>query len=317
MLGEQQLLQLAQHFNHDNGSSGRALVSSVTYRYLLVVTISAGQRVADFWDAHVKAWLGGDDHLSPRLSAWFDSYVGIGDGEVTRDGFPEPYLGDLLGVERTPRMVVLGLNPGEFRAQFQARGGTFASEIVKEYGSYSRWAATGPYLRPPWTLPEEMGTNRYHRARVRFARQWLSDPAVDHRDLLIFESYPWHSKAITAPLRPPPDIIDEFVWQPIAELPVPEVFAFGRPWNDLAQTLGLPLRATFGAGGSPYGSKVPGRAVRVYALPSGQRLVVVWQPGYAGPPNAKETGLLRIALGRVGEGFEEEVEAAGGGFAHP
>lgn len=281
------------------------LALPVAHHYLFLVTISARRRVADFWDTHVEAWLGGDDHLTPRLSTWFDSYQGVGAGGATRAGFPEPYFGDLVGVERTPRVVVLGLNPGGYCPRFQARDGIFAHEI-KQYGSYSRWAATGPYARSPWT--QEMGKNRYHRARVRFAQRWLDDPNADHRDVLIFECYPWHSESLTAPLMSPPDLIEEFVWQPIAELPVPEVFAFGRAWDDLAQTRGLPRAGSFGKGGLlSYDSKVADRAVRVYALPSGQRLVVVWQPGYAGPPDAAETASLRAALAGIADGREKSL----------
>ncbi|MDH6465056.1 hypothetical protein M2302_005257 [Micromonospora sp. A200] len=263
------------------------------------MTTSARHRVAAFWDAHIESWLKGEDPLPPPLPEWFGSLAGVGPGQVTRDGFPEPYHGDLLGLEQTPRMVVLGLNPGEYRQRFQSREGIFADEI-REAGSYSRWSTTCPYNRPPWTLPHQMGRNRYYQARLQFTRRWLQDPSADHPDLLIFECYPWHSKAITAPLRPPPEVIDEFIWQPIAELPVQDVFAFGRPWNDLAQALGLPQKGSLGSGGTDYGSAVPSRAVRAYSLPSGQRLVVEWHAGAAGPPSAKETALLREALTGVG-----------------
>ncbi|MET7749023.1 hypothetical protein [Micromonospora sp. NPDC005367] len=282
------------------------------------MTTSARKRVAAFWDAHVESWLRSEDQLPERLKAWFDSYVGVGPGEVTRDGFPEAYHGDLLGQEHTPRMVVLGLNPGEFRPRFQARDGIFAKEI-KEYGSYSRWATTCPYNRPPWTLPHEMGRNTYYQARLEFTRRWLQDPTADHRDLLIFECYPWHSKSINAPLRPPPEVIEQFVWQPIAELSVQDVFAFGRPWDGIAQALKLPLTGKLGSGGTCYGSNVSSRAVRTYALPSGQRLVVEWHAGAAGPPSAKETALLREALVGGGTGGDGSVPPppqprAGGGI---
>ncbi|MFC0505714.1 anti-phage DNA glycosylase Brig1 [Micromonospora costi] len=258
------------------------------------MTTSARERVAAFWDDHTARWLRGEDPMPTPLAAWFDSYQGVGSGTPTRDGFPEPYHGDLLGREHTPRMVVLGLNPGEYRPQFQSRDGIFAREIKEKYGSYSRWQTTYPYNRPPWT--DIIGRNRYYQARLTFTRNWLQDPEADHRDLLIFESYPWHSKLITGPLRPPAEIIDAFVWQPIAELPVGEVFAFGRPWDSLAQALRLPVVSMLGAGGRHYGSAVPSRAVRVYGLPSGQLLVVEWHAGSAGPPSAKETALLRSVL---------------------
>jgi hypothetical protein len=260
--------------------------------YLVVMT-SARARVAAFWDAHINVWLASGDPLPPSLKRWFDAYKGVGDGQPTLDGFPEPFHGDLLGLVREPRMVVLGLNPGEFRASFQALDGTFADEIRKA-GPYSRWATTCPYDRDPWIA--HRGINKYYRNRLQFTRNWLDDSAVDHRDLLIFEFYPWHSKKINGPMKPPPEVIDEFVWQPIAELPVQQVFAFGRPWNDLAQTLELPLIDKLGSGGRPYGSQKASRAVRTYALPSGKQLVVEWHSGGAGPPSAKETAILRREL---------------------
>jgi len=225
---------------------------------------SARERVAGFWDEHVKAWLAGEDSLADALPRWFASYRGSGIGAVTRDGFPEPYAGDLLGLVTTPRLVVLGLNPGHYHPRFQARDGIFAGEI-RQAGSYSRWMTTGPYFRSPWTT--EVGPNRYYRSRLGFARHWLQDPAATQTDLLIFEAYPWHSTTITASMQPPPDIVDSFVWQPIAELPTQEVFAFGRPWDYLVKTLGLPLVDALGVGGLAYGSTVPSRAVRIYALP--------------------------------------------------
>ncbi|MER7441282.1 hypothetical protein ABTW73_10865 [Micromonospora avicenniae] len=165
---------------------------------------------------------------------------------------------------------------------------------IHEYGSYSNWQTTCPYNRPVWT--DVMGGNRYYQARLKFTRNWLQDSTASHRDLLIFECYPWHSKSITAPLRPPVEVMEEYVWEPIAELPVQDVFAFGRPWDAVAQALRLPLTAELGSGGTDYGSKVKSRAVRIYSLPSGQRLLVEWHPGFAGPPSPEETKILRRAL---------------------
>ena len=79
-----------------------------------VATGSARQRVSDFWDAHTAAWLAGEDPLTGNLSRWFRSYEGTGRGAVTRDGFVEPYHGDLLGREGQPRVVILGLYPGQY-----------------------------------------------------------------------------------------------------------------------------------------------------------------------------------------------------------
>ena len=88
----------------------------------------------------------------------------------------------------------------------------------------------------------EIGPNRYYLSRLSFAQRWLDDSTATSTDLLIFEAYPWHSTAVTAPMRPPPDVVDAFVWQPIADLPTREVFAFGRPWDNLVSGLGLPTR---------------------------------------------------------------------------
>ncbi len=149
----------------------------------------------------------------------------------------EPCTGDLRGVVTTPRVVILGLNPGRYYPRFQSREGVFADE-VRTHGSYSRWMTTGPYLRAPWTTV--IGPNRYQRARLAFARRWLDEPAATHHDMLIFEAYPWHSTLINASLRPPSRVIDEFVWQPIAELPVREVFAVNG-WSS-SGTRAVPVR---------------------------------------------------------------------------
>jgi hypothetical protein len=53
---------------------------------------------------------------------------------------------------------------------------------------------------------------------------------------------------------------------------------------------------SLGKGGRPYGSNVRSRAVRVYALTSGQNLVVEWHQGAVSPPSAEEVVPLRAAL---------------------
>jgi hypothetical protein len=54
-----------------------------------------------------------------------------------------------------------------------------------------------------------------------------------------FELYPWHSKDVTATMPPPDDILNAFVWRPLAELPVTDVFAFGAEWARVLRRLGL------------------------------------------------------------------------------
>ena len=114
-------------------------------------------RIADFWDELTAAWLAGEDPLPDPLPRWYASYDGRGDGQVTRDAFAEPYVGDLRG---TPRMVILGLNPGQACLDFQGPNGIFAREI-RERGLYSAWAAPFPYLGEARSVPM---ANRVARA---------------------------------------------------------------------------------------------------------------------------------------------------------
>jgi len=232
--------------------------------------------------------------MEAPLPEWFASFAGTGVGTVTRDGFVEPYIGDLRGVHGEPRLVILGLNPGHYFPEMQSRDGVFADEI-RQRGSYSAWAASQPYHREPW-WSFRGGTNVYFTSRLAFTAAWLGDPTVTFNDLLIFELYPWHSTAVTAPIRPPGAIIENFVWQPVAEISTSHVIAFGKHWAQLAERLNLPIVAQLGAGGDDYGSTVPSRAVRVYRLPSKQLLVIEWHAGSAGPPRRDEAELLRRTL---------------------
>jgi hypothetical protein len=91
-------------------------------------------------------------------------------------------------------------------------------------------------------------------------------------------------------------VVREFVWQPIRELSAP-VFAFGKPWAGLLEDgLGLQVVDRLGAGGRPYPTRVPSRAVRVLRDEDGPVVIVVWQMGFAGPPSPSETRVLREAI---------------------
>jgi hypothetical protein len=253
-------------------------------------TVGAVEEVADFWDAHTARWLDGDDELRSPLDRWFAGYAGRGTGAVDREAFAEPYCGDLRG---SPRLVILGLNPGDASLEFQGRHGIFADQI-RRLGSYSAWAARHPYLGDAWTRGK--GPNRFWRARLKFARTWLQDPDLEAQDLLGLELYPWHSKGVTSAMRPPDDVLGAFVWRPLAELPVTDIFAFGAEWSRALQRLGMTPIDHLGRGGRTWGSSVPSRTVLVYAAPSKQRLIVAWHSGSAGPPRSDETERLRDAL---------------------
>jgi hypothetical protein len=245
--------------------------------------VSHRDRIADFWDALTADWLAGGDPMPDPLPRWHASYQGRGAGLVTRDAFAEPYGGDLRG---SPRMVVLGLNPGAARLDFQARDGIYA-EAIRKSGSLSAWKAFADcYMDEEWS--RVYGPNRYGWNMVRFARRWLEDDEILARDLLTLELYPWHSSRITAKMAPPADIIDAFVWQPLAEVDAEFIFAFGKPWLEVCRRLELPETGRWGRGGIDLGSHVAARSAVTFALPSGQWVVVSWQSGYAGPPGRED-----------------------------
>jgi hypothetical protein len=253
-------------------------------------TMSSRERVAGFWDDVVGRWLAGEDPMPDPLNSWFGGYGGRGAGAVTRDAFAEPWIGPMRG---EPRLAVLGLNPGRANLEFQGRTGLFADEIRATSG-FSEWAATSPYSREPWT--EKVGPNRYHDQRETFARRFYDDPSITAQHVLAMELYPWHSTSVTGVMSAPRDVLDSMVWAPLAELGVREVFAFGRPWVRVAEDAGLKLESHLGAGGTSMDSSVASRTVLIYRMASGQRLVVSWQSGYAGPPGAADTSRLRDIL---------------------
>lgn len=98
---------------------------------------------------------------------------------------------------------------------------------------------------------------------------------------------------MTAPIAPPAEIIETFVWQPLADIPVELVFAFGKAWLWVCDALGLPEVGRWGRDGVDLGSPVASRVAVAFALPSGQWVIVSWQSGYAGPPGSEDTLRLR------------------------
>jgi hypothetical protein len=114
---------------------------------------------------------------------------------------------------------------------------------------------------------------------------------IRSRDVLVLELFPWHSSKVTAAMRPDSALVERYVWRPLADIDIPVVFAFGKHWLSVVQGLNLleqPVNASFSSAS---------RWLRVFTLPSGQRLAVVWQSGYSGPPGPNDTQALRQALG--------------------
>jgi hypothetical protein len=151
-----------------------------------------------YWDQAIGRFLLGGPAVppDPRGRSWAEAYRGHGRGEVNLDALPEPYLGAL---DHRPVGVFLALNPGQAHLSFQGRSGLFADEI-RHHGAYSAWAATWPYLRDPWVAT--MGPNRYLTSRLAFLQTWTGQPTLIADAMVTFELYPWHSTAVTAPMRP-------------------------------------------------------------------------------------------------------------------
>lgn len=253
-------------------------------------------RVADFWDEVVDEFLAGGFPLRPPLDRWIKSYVGVGEGAVDHEAFPEPYTGPILGEARG---VMLGLNPGTVFPEWQYRDGILAEE-ARRLGGYRHLVRTTPVCREPWLT--QLGPVGYHINRVRLMQRWNDDSSLGDEHLLTFELYPWHSRKVMGTMRPPPDIIDSMIFQPISETGVRHVFAFGAEWFRVLDGLGLEQLALLGRGGQPYGSNVASRTVGIYQGHGDFVIVAEKHSGSAGPPSAAETIILRDALERRGMG---------------
>jgi hypothetical protein len=107
------------------------------------------------------------------------------------------------------------------------------------------------------------------------------------------ELYPWHSTKVNAPIAPPQSVLDQFLWGPLAEIDLDTVFAFGKDWVYAARRLGLEETHVWG----PNAFRTSARQGAVFRLPcQHQRLVVLWQSGYAGPPGGDDVQRLRELL---------------------
>lgn len=259
--------------------------------------MSARESVADLWDEVIAAWSPGQDTWPGELQAWRDSYRGKGKGALDLDQFPDPWVGDLRGVETEPELVVLGLNPGVGYDVLQGADGTWTRR-VRDLG-YSRCLRRSPAEDPDAWLPVHGKPSRYWENLVRFARRWLDDETANHRRVLNFELYPWHSPRLTAGLTSPPATVKRFVLDPVAEVEVDDVFAFGAPWFRVAEGLELPVEAVWGQVDEAWDADYKDWTVRVFRLPSGQRLVVSKQAGFSGPPSLERLQVVRSRLGAL------------------
>jgi hypothetical protein len=248
--------------------------------------MSSRKEVVQFWDDLLAQWVRGDRELPFDLRRWLRSYSGSGEGAVNLDAFPEPYIGPMAD-DSAPALVLFGLNPGQPAHDFQGADGIFTRQIAAS--SYSAWAASEPYVSAAWEAAK--GRNKYQRDRITFAQRLYQDESIRARDILYVELYPFHSRRVTGQIRPPADILERFVFAPVAEMDTRHVFAFGMPWFAVAENAGLgpgrELRAQWSS---------ESRKARAYPLPTGQELIVMAQSGYAGPPGAPDVEALRREL---------------------
>jgi hypothetical protein len=242
------------------------------------------------WDDVIGRWLNGDTSLPDDLARWRGSY----DGAIDERWYPDPFVGDLRGEITEPRLVVLGINPGIGHAPLQARDGIWSDRI--RASSYSRCLDRVAFDDPAW-LQEHKRNSPYWANLMRFARRWTGDDNVQPAEVLNMELYPWHSDRVAGKMDPPPQILNTYVWQPISEVLVEVVFAFGAAWMPICEGLGWPLLQRFGPRHAPIpDGHVPGWNLAIFGMPSGQRAVVSWQGGFAGPPGKVRMAALRTIL---------------------
>jgi len=251
-------------------------------------------RIADFWDDYFKRWLAGEDPEVDPLPRWKASYRGVGSGALQDEFSAEPYTGDLRGSQVTPRLVVLGLNPGVGYPELQGRDplGVWMRRIAAS--SYSECLDRFPFGDPAWRAIHG-GESSYWLRLMNFARRWTRDDALPAAAVLNMELYPWHSRRLVgSAIRPPLDVVRDFIWAPIAEVDVGEVFAFGADWHAVCTRLDLPELARYGPSDLPGGAPMKWNIV-VFELAGQQRLVVNWQQGNSSPPGTTRLEVFRRA----------------------
>jgi hypothetical protein len=208
--------------------------------------------------------------------------------------YPDPYVGDLRGLRGEPRLVLLGLNPGIGYDQLQGANGKWTQRIA-EVG-YSHCFDRSPEDDLASWIELHGKRSPYWVKIVYFAQRWLDDTAATARDIFNIELFPWHSPSKNSAMSVPADIIQRYVWAPIGELPVSEVFGFGVDWFRVCEQAGLPRVALFGHGGQPIPALPINKAkwrIGMYRLPSGQIVVASAQSGSSNPPGLERVGILR------------------------
>lgn len=146
------------------------------------------------------------------------------------------------------------------------------------------------------------GRNNAGKSNLLNARALAIDPenvCVPDRDHTAHSGLPFHASSSSSSC-PGPDmvIVRELMLDPVAEVDVPQVFAFGAAWFDVPACLVLPAVASqeanrgTGRRSSSDGASESSSRVR-------HQLVVTSQPGTGARPSQGEAEALRAVLGAL------------------
>lgn len=250
------------------------------------------------WNSAHTAWAN-DQPLPAELDAWRECYTGKGKNAVDKLAMPEPWVGEL---ESNPIAVTMGIHPGAADPAFQHRSSAWPNTIEDQHGgSYSEWAAAGPYFGDVWESAH--GVNVHSGHRMRFLSSWTGVDLTPSQ-VVDFQVFPWHTTDWKSnALKLDAEILREFVLEPIASTGAKWAFGFGKDWWDLIEALGLPILDQLGDGGRPYPTQVDHRRWLVAEGPDGLRIAAMRMDSMSIPPTTKETEDLRRVLesGPAGE----------------
>jgi hypothetical protein len=139
-----------------------------------------------------------------------------------------------------------------------------------------------------------------HRRRLQFLRHWHGDDRLDGDDMVTFALYPWHTAGITTRLRPEPELLQAFVFEPILELGSPLVFTFGPPWFTILPAFGFVLESVAGFGNVDSSPTSRARTVALFRGPEGLQVIAEKHQATPYPPNIEGVIQMQKALASVG-----------------
>ena len=247
--------------------------------------------LADLWNSAHTAWAN-DQPLPTELDAWRKCYTGTGKHAIDDHAMPEPWVGDLTS---TPVAVTMGIHPGVADAAFHHRDGAWPNTIEDQHdGDYAGWASTGPYFGDVWESSH--GVDTHAANRQRFLSAWTGEDLAPSQ-VVDFAVFPWHTSDWKGTaFKLDPDIVMEFVLEPIASTGATWACGFGKDWWDLIEALDLPILDRLGNGGRPYPTQVDHRRWLVAEGPAGLRIAAMRTDSMPTPPGKDETEELRRVL---------------------